>query len=148
MGVPKSTIALFNRIPHAMIDSIPVVENFAVFIDTHRDMPHIGSFDDDLHRGVCKPTTVHALVAKDGSALLMDAGGDHKLLKLHDKHLFVSIDWYQDFVVNHLMTSGSMPIDDDGKMPTKLLRDPRTGIYLLKTFGNMVRERARKDGIK
>ena len=136
-------------------ETLPAVKEFAIFIDTHRDQPHIGSFDDDVHRGTCKPTLVHLL---GPSAAYSTAGNNHKgvipdwyiwnantgaKLPLHDKHKFVSVSWWQNYLANYIAEYGQLPTDDKGFMPTKYLRDARAQNYKLRSFRQIVVERNR-----
>jgi hypothetical protein len=124
------------------IDKIPAVDeygvmrikDFGVFIDTHRDQPHVGSFADDIHRGQCNPTMVDYLIGDD-MLRHQETGG---LLQRHDKHLFITPDAWSEFLVNWLITNGTDPRAGDGTLPTSHFRDPRKGIYLLKSFRQMV----------
>jgi hypothetical protein len=157
MAIPSTTLDLFNRLKHETIitDSGPIsiVRDFAVFIDTHRDQPHVGTFHGDIHRGECRPTTVHARMTTDikdkGQRVIQlihpETG---MILPLHPKHLFVGAEWYETWFVNWIMEHGTGPLDDEGKMVTTHFRDPREKRYVLKTFGHMVRERATKDGVR
>jgi hypothetical protein len=121
------------------------VKDFAVFIDTHRDQPHIGSFDDDVHRGTCKPTLVH-LIKPDGVTYadwtLWNARTG-QTLPLHDKHKFVSVNFWGNFLANYIAEYGGLPTDDKGFMPTKYLRDARAKQYKLRSFRQIVVERGR-----
>lgn len=156
MAVPATTLDLFARLDHKTVKfegefELVVVENFAVFIDTHRDHPHVGTFHKDIHRGECKPTLVHARLAVDPKGqrvpyLVHPETGEQ--LQFHPKHLFVAPEWYENWFVNWIMEHGTGPVDDEGKMPTSHFRDPRAKTYVLKTFGHMVRERALKEGLR
>jgi hypothetical protein len=127
------------------------VKDFAIFIDTHRDQPHVGSFDDDVHRGTCKPTLVHlippdpALVGsrpvelRDWTLWETKGGGQ---LPLHLKHKFVGLDWWTTFLAEHIAETGELPIDDKGFMPTSHLRDARAQKYKLRSFRQIVVERS------
>lgn len=159
MGIPKTTLSLFDRLkrepfapPVEGASLMLVVRDFAVFIDTHRDQPHVGSFHNDIHRGECRPVLVHtsSMMSKDGqSEPVLVEPQTGQILKLHPKHLFVTPEWYETWFVNWIMDhSGAGPLDDEGKMPTSHFRDPREKVYVLKTFGNVVRARATKEGIK
>jgi hypothetical protein len=157
MAIPSTTLDLFSKLKHDPMvtptGALSIVRDFAVFIDTHRDQPHVGTFHGDIHRGECRPTTVHARMTTD----IKDAGQrviqlihpeSAVILPLHSKHLFVSAEWYETWFVNWIMEHGTGPLDDEGKMVTTHFRDPREKRYVLKTFGNMVRERATKEGIR
>jgi len=155
MAIPSTTLDLFSRLKHEDLattsGSLHVVRDFAVFIDTHRDQPHVGTFHRDIHRGECRPTTVHARMTSDAKGqriiqLIHPEAGE--ILGLHPKHLFVGAEWYETWFVEWIMSHGTGPLDDEGKMVTTHFRDPREKRYVLKTFGYMVRERAAKEGVK
>jgi hypothetical protein len=154
MSVPTTTMELVNRLPHEAITigptTVTAVKNLAVLIDTHRDHPHVGSFHSDIHRGECRPMTVHTYIGigRDGQAIPMLVNAETgQTMMHHPKHLFVSLEWYENWFVNWIMEHGTSPVDDEGKMATSHFRDPGAKVYLLKTYGYMVRERARKDRI-
>lgn len=152
MALPRTTLDLLGRIPKEVFSGMQVVKDFGVFIDTHRDQPHVGSFHSDIHRGECRPTTVHVLLTIDpagGQAIpvLVNAETGAQL-PYHPKHLFITADWYEHWLVNWVMEHGTGPLDEEGKMPTSHFRDPREKRYVLKSFGNVVRDRAAKDGIR
>lgn len=115
-------------------NGLEIVENFGVFIDTHRDQPHVGVFYDDIHRGQCRPVQVDYVVGDD---LLIDQETGQTLQR-HDKHMFVEPEWYATFLINWLMENGKDPRDSNGCMPTSHFRDARAGKYLLKSFRQMV----------
>jgi hypothetical protein len=154
MAIPSTTLDLFSRLKHESLATstggVSVVKNFAVFIDTHRDQPHVGTFHHDIHRGECRPTTVHARMTTDKGQRVIQLIHPEtmEILAYHPKHLFVSAGWYETWFVNWIMEHGTGPLDDEGKMVTTHFRDPREKRYVLKTFGYMVRERAVKDGVR
>lgn len=122
-----------------------VVENFAIFIDTHRDQPHVGTFEDDIHRGMCKPTLVHYLPpsATPGDLGRIYRAEDGKGLDVHEKHRFVELDWWTGFLTDYIMANGASPVsttgDQKGQMPTSHLRNARTKVYKLKSLRQIVR---------
>lgn len=154
MAIPSTTLDLFSRLKHEPLATstggMSVVKDFAVFIDTHRDQPHVGTFHHDIHRGECRPTTVHArMTTEKGQRVIQLIHPETmEILLYHPKHLFVSAKWYETWFVNWIMDHGTGPLDDEGKMVTTHFRDPREKVYVLKTFGAMVRERASAEGIK
>lgn len=121
------------------------VEDFAVFIDTHRDQPHVGSFEDDIHRGQCRPTLVHLIVTPNATTGVPDytlwRNEDGKKLKLHEKHRFVTVDWWRGYIIDAMAANGVMPLDAKGFMPTSHLRDARAKKYMLKSFRQVVVDR-------
>lgn len=123
------------------------VPNFAVFIDTHRDQPHVGSFENDIHRGECKPTLVHLMPLTTSPAGLQDwallRASDGRTLVLHEKHRFIDVEWWGDFLARAIADTGSLPLDSNGMLPTSHLRDARAKKYLLKSFRQMVVSRQR-----
>lgn len=128
-----------------------VVKDFAIFIDTHRDQPHVGMFEDDIHRGTCKPTLVHleppaSGVTKEWSDWLLVRAEDGMTLPLHSKHKFVSLDWWKEWVTDYVFEHGESPIGDRGFMFTTKLRDARAGVYKLRSFRQVVVERQMKEG--
>ena len=112
-----------------------VLEDFAVFIDTHRDQPHVGVFFGDIHRGQCRPIKVSYDAAAD-ELIEQDSGNR---LPRHDKHMFVTNEYYAQFLVDYLMEHGADPRDGNGCMPTSHFRDARAKIYELKSFREIVR---------
>lgn len=123
-----------DKIPSVDEFGIERIKNFGIFIDTHRDQPHVGSFADDIHRGQCAPTMVDYLIGDD-MLRHQETGG---LLQRHDKHLFITPDAWSEFLVNWLINNGADPRAGDGTLPTSHFRDPRKGVYLLKSFRQMV----------
>jgi hypothetical protein len=99
-----------------------VIENFAQFIDTHRDQPHVGAFYDDIHRGQCRPTPVD-YVLEDDVLINRETG---EVLRRHDKHMFVTNEYYAQFLLDCLMTKGADPRDGSGCMPTSVTPAPRS----------------------
>lgn len=134
--------AFISKALQERIDDLPatrrgtsrVIENFAVFIDTHRDQPHVGTFHGDIHRGECRPTVVEYVIGEDA---LVDAETG-QMLQRHDKHMFVEQDWYTSFLVDKLIETGSSPVNLEGMMATSHLRDPRSKTYFLRSFRQMV----------
>jgi hypothetical protein len=109
------------------------VPEFAVFIDTHRDQPHVGNFDPDIHRGMCKPTPVGYDTVTDE---IVDIATNQRLAR-HEKFLYVTNEWYVQFMIDKLL-EGISPLDSNGQMATSHLRDPRAKKYLLKSFRQIV----------
>lgn len=129
--------ARLDKLPHINRAGMKVVENFAIFIDTHRDQPHVGTFGDDIHRGFCRPTKVDYVIGED--SLLNQETGEK--LQRHDKHMYVDEDWFAGFLIEWMMShEGKSPLDNDGMMPTSHLRDPRAKVYQLKSFRQMAME--------
>ena len=127
-----------------------VVKDFAIFIDTHRDHPHVGMFDPDIHRGTCKPTLVHMLPPvtpavewADWTVVNAETGAT---LPLHSKHKFVDKQWYQRWLMDYIMENGEAPIGENGFLSTTKLRDARAGVYKLRSFRQMVVERQMLEG--
>lgn len=137
---------LLHRIRELPVNADGVIENFGIFIDTHRDQPHVGTFTDDIHRGDCRPMAVH--YDRGGEELVNPETGDR--LPLHRKHLFITPEFWSAFLVRSLMESGSDPRRGDGTLPTSHFRDARKGVYELKSFRQMVHynwEKAVKAGL-
>lgn len=116
---------------------------FAMFLDTHRDLPHIGSFAEDLHRGVCRPTLVHWMPMSGADlGVLIRATGTYTgdlMIDVHKEHRFLSIDAWRQFILAFMAENGGeAPVETSGKhmgeMPTRLLRDPRRALYLMRSF--------------
>lgn len=124
-------------------NGVKVVKDFAIFIDTHRDQPHIGSFGKDIHRGYCRPTKVDYVVwdPASGSGDLLFNPETGVVLARHDKHLFVTEDWFANFLVEKLVRGEPDPRDGDGVMATSHLRDARAKVYQLKSFRQIVMDR-------
>jgi hypothetical protein len=127
-------------------DEIEVVPNFAVFIDTHRDQPHVPTFEDDIHRGMSRPTLVHYAPPRttdpdDLGALIRVE--DNRMIDVDPKHRFVETEWWQQFVMDYLMEHGEPPVPtsgpEKGQLPTSHLRDARAKVYHLKSLRQIVR---------
>lgn len=125
--------------------TVPVVKDFAFFIDTHRDLPHVGMFDTDIHRGTCKPTLVHLgspSTSPAGVWELVKADEPWRRLALNDeKHRFVTVDWWSDYVMGLISEGKEMPFDSRGFMPTSHFRDPRAKRYVMRSFRQIVVDR-------
>ena len=125
------------------------VENFGIFIDTHRDQPHVPTFEDDLHRGMAHPTPVHYVPpAAAGPADHMGwivRADDGRMIEVHDKHRFIEMDWWVNFVTNYMIDHGASPVASSGEykgqLSTSHLRDARKGVYVLRSLRQMVRAR-------
>jgi hypothetical protein len=124
-----------------------VVPNFAVFIDTHRDQPHVPTFEDDIHRGMSRPTMVHYAPPPAGSPP-EDLGTlirveDGKAIPVDPKHRFVEVDWWSEFLTEYVMDHGVSPVastgETKGQLPTSHLRNARTKVYKLKSLRQVVR---------
>ncbi len=124
------------------------VRNFGMLIDTHRDVPHVPTFSNDIHRGWCRPTLVHwqppapdtlAVEPDHMGFLFTQAGGWGEV---HLAHRFITNEWWGEYVLDYVMDHGKTPTDhagdENGSMPTKFLRDPRGKVYLLRSFRQMV----------
>ena len=132
--IPPAIESRLKSIPTEQTGSLKVIKGFGIFVDTHRDQPHVGSFYEDIHRGECRPTQVDYVVDED---LLVDPETG-KVLQRHEKHMFVDTDWYQDWLMNYLVENGNVPTNAEGVLPTSHFRDPRAKKYLLKSFRQMV----------
>lgn len=124
-----------------------VVPDFAVFIDTHRDQPHVPTFEADIHRGWARPTMVHYVPPAAGAPpddlgqmLRVDDG---MVINVDPKHRFVSVEWWSEFVSEYIMDNGVSPVatsgETEGQLPTALLRNARTKVYKLKSLRQIVR---------
>ena len=132
--IPAAIERRIKDIPTEKSGSLKLIKGFGIFIDTHRDQPHVGSFFEDIHRGECRPTLVDYVVGED----LLVEPETGKTLARHDKHMFVEEDWYQEWLMNWLAEHGTLPTNDEGVMVTSHLRDPRAQKYLLKSFRQIV----------
>lgn len=127
-------------IPSVEQNGVTIIKDFGVFIDTHRDQPHVGTFTEDIHRGACRPLVVDYLIEDD--ALKDQVSG--RLLERHDKHLFITQEVWGEFLVNWMMQTGEDPRGGDGTMVTTHLRNSRTGVNFLRSFRQMVAYNAAK----
>lgn len=132
---------------------IEVVPNFAVFIDTHRDQPHVPTFEDDIHRGMTRPTLVHfrpPTITISGTPMTLPAPlgqivrvEDGRMIDVDPKHKFVEVQWWQGFLMDYIMEHGVSPVSTDsetkGQLPTSHLRDSRAKVYALKSLRQIVR---------
>lgn len=136
-NVPMAIVRRLDKMPATERNGLRILEEFGVFIDTHRDQPHVGGFAEDIHRGQCVPTPIDYMIGDD--ILINRETGI--LLQRHDKHLFITNDEWSNFLVTSLMESGVDPRSGDGSLPTSHFRDARHKIYLLKSFRQMVMNR-------
>lgn len=134
----STTIKRALKLPLKLVDGELLVQDFGYFIDTHRDLPHVGMFEDDLHRGMCKPTKVHYVPSDSGGPGWLQRASDGKRLELHPAHKFVTDEWFRSFLVKRIAETGKSPLDGNGEMPTSLLRDPRAKRYDLASFRQIV----------
>jgi hypothetical protein len=144
VGLPRTQVSVGQF-------SGEVVKDFAIFIDTHRDQPHVGMFEDDIHRGTCKPTLVHLATVKDNAgnpAYYLIRNEDGKSLKLHEKHKFVTVEWWRGWLLDQVAEKGKLPINSEGFMATSHLRDARAGRYMLKSFRQIVVHNQIKGGTR
>ena len=126
-----------DKLPSIEKNGIRILEEFGVFIDTHRDQPHVGVFFDDIHRGACRPTPVDYGI--DDDWLINRETGE--ILPRHDKHMFVTNEFFATFLLDQLMVNGADPRDGNGCLPTSHFRDARAKVYELKSFRELVRLR-------
>lgn len=132
--ISKNLQKIIDELPYTEKNGLKIVEGFGMFIDTHRDQPHVGTFSTDIHRGNCRPMLVDYIIGDD----LLRNPEDGKLLERHDKHLFITQETWSTFLLNALMTTGSDPRDGDGSLPTSHFRDARKGVYTLRSFRQIV----------
>ena len=137
-NIDAITQARLNTLTASEKNGLRIIEDFGVFIDTHRDQPHVGAFYDDIHRGQCRPTKVDYIVGDD-LLLNQETGGT---LARHDKHRFVTNEYFAQFLVDYLMANGTDPRDGAGCLATSHFRDARAKVYELKSFREVVRLRS------
>lgn len=130
--IPTSikTHSMYRRLNQIPVNGNGIIEDFGLFLDTHRDLPHIGTFHPDLHRGQCRPIMVNYDVPN--ATLIEPTTG--QAIVLHQKHMFLSPEWFSNLLLQRMMAGEGDPRDGDGIMPTKLLRDSRARVYHLWTF--------------
>jgi len=124
-----------------------VVPNFAVFIDTHRDQPHVQTFESDIHRGMARPTMVHYIPppagAPPGDLGQLMRVDDGMVIEVDPKHRFVEVEWWSEYVSEFVMDHGVSPLstsgDTEGQLPTSHLRNARSKVYKLKSLRQIVR---------
>jgi hypothetical protein len=58
--------------------------------------------------------------------------------------MFITGDYYAEFITSYLMANGTDPRDGAGCLPTSHFRDARAKVYELKSFREMVRLRSLK----
>ena len=132
--IPATLQRRIDALPAIEKNGLRIIEGFGVFIDTHRDQPHVGTFAEDIHRGTCLPTLVDYIVSDD----YIRHPQTGMLLQRHDKHLFIEPEAWGQFLVNWMIEHGEDPRAGDGSLPTSHFRDARKGIYLLRSFRQMV----------
>lgn len=139
--IPKALQKRIDKLPGLVEkNGLRLLPEFGMFIDTHRDQPHVGSFADDIHRGACLPTLVDYVVNDD----LLRNPNTGKLLVRHEKHQFITAEAWGEFLLKALIENGADPRAGDGTLPTSHFRDARKGIYVLRSFRQMVEYHARK----
>ena len=138
--IPATLQRRIDALPAKDINGLEVIEGFGIFIDTHRDQPHVGTFNEDIHRGMCNPMLVD-YVRKDDFLRDPKTG---KLLHRHDKHLFIEPEAWGAFLTAWFMDHGEDPRDGSGSLPTSHFRDARKKVYLLRSFRQMVGYNERK----
>jgi len=134
LPISAPLLRAIHQLPVVEKNGLEIVENFGIFIDTHRDQPHVGTFTDDIHRGHCRPMPVDYIIVDD----MLRNPENGNLLQRHEKHLFIQPDTWTTFLVDSLMTTGADPRSGDGTLPTTHFRDARKKIYLLRSFRQMV----------
>jgi hypothetical protein len=149
--LPKTLQKLLSDLKPQPYRGTDVVPDFGVFIDTHRDQPHIGTFHEDIHRGSCRPVMVHLQVEDaevDPVKLYLVEPTTGKALPIHEKHMFVTPEFWAEFLMTFIMEHGQPPLDSEGVMITSHLRDPRAKVYKLKSFRQMLewRHEAERSG--
>jgi len=132
--IPYSIARSLGKLPSENIYGIEVIKDFGIFIDTHRDQPHVGSFSPDIHRGTCIPVMVNYTIADDAIQFQETS----EWLARHEKHMFITPEAWGEFLVRSMIETGTDPRSGDGSLPTSHFRDARKGIYLLKSFRQMV----------
>jgi hypothetical protein len=146
----KTQAKLFEKVtgPGGTKDKVTlnVVPGFAVFIDTHRDQPHVPTFEGDIHRGWCKPTLVDYAPPPDGSPvdnLGHIVRSDGRVIEVDPKHRFVDLDWWTDYVTSYVIENGRSPVmgpgEFEGQLPTAHLRDSHKKVYHLKSLRQIVK---------
>jgi hypothetical protein len=120
-------------------NGVTIIRDLGVFIDTHRDQPHVGVFYEDIHRGQCRPVKVDYLIEDD--AILDQTTG--KILPRHEKFMFVTEEFFANFLVEYMIEHGGKdPRDGQGCLPTSHFRDARAKIFHLKSFREIIRLRS------
>lgn len=132
--IPATLQKRINALPAKEQNGIEIVEGFGIFIDTHRDQPHVGSFYEDIHRGTCLPTPVDYVRGDD----FLRHPKTGELLQRHDKHLFIEPEAWGEFLVHWMIENGDDPRAGDGSLPTSHFRNSRTGVYKMRSFRQMV----------
>lgn len=141
-GIDRITQERLDNLEADEQNGLRYLRDFAVFIDTHRDQPHVGVFYDDIHRGQCRPTKVDYVIGED-LLLNQETGGS---LQRHEKHLFVTNEYFAGFLVQYMLdNNGNDPRDGNGCLPTSHFRDARAKRYELKSFREIVRLRAQEE---
>lgn len=132
--ISRPLAARLNLLPLQVTTWGEGIAGFGVFIDTHRDQPHVGTFTDDIHRGDCRPMLIDYDPLEDD---LVDPATGQRMHR-HQKHLFITPEFWQQFLLNSLMETGADPRRGDGTLPTSHFRDARKGLYQLRSFRQMV----------
>lgn len=131
----KEIATVHRKYPNSMEGD--VIPDFALFVDTHRDQPHVGTFHNDIHRGFSRPVWVDYEPLTD--YLVEQVTGIE--LPRHDKHMFVTDEWMSGWLLERMMNGEPDPRDGDGILATSHLRDARAKIYHLKSFRQIVMDR-------
>lgn len=134
-ALTQSRIAALNKDEK---NGVTVIKDLGIFIDTHRDQPHVGVFYEDIHRGQCRPVKVDYLVEDD--SIVNQATG--QILPRHEKFMFVTEEFFAGFLVEYMIEhNGKDPRDGEGCLPTSHFRDARAKIFHLKSFRELIRLR-------
>lgn len=136
--------------------TLHVVPQFAVFIDTHRDQPHVPTFEADIHRGWCKPTVVDYAPPPDSApaaAMGHLIRADGRVIEVDPKHRFVETDWWVNWLTEYVIEHGTSPVQGPtgefaGQMPTSHLRDSHNKVYQLKSLRQIVKSHSATSATK
>lgn len=124
--------------------SVEVIPDFAVFVDLKADYPAVFTFDSALRRGMCHPVLVDYDPTRDELVWWPDTKR-HFSIPRHPRHLFLTPDQWQDFLISWVGAYGSVPVNSAGQMGTARLRDFRKRVNLLRTFRQVAMARYFKE---
>jgi hypothetical protein len=126
-------------------EEVRLIERFGLLVDTRRDTPQIQTFDPYIPRGKARLTLVDYEPKR--RLLWPSMGKAHLPIPLHQKHVFVTEEWFADWMTERMLAGDPAdPRDKDGYIQTTLLRDARKPVYLVKSFRQIVMHHYHKLG--
>lgn len=142
----STTSARADRLCDDFIDKRPVIKELAIFLDTHLDGGG-ESFQSNIPRGVCVPTLIHFAPAYGAQPPRMYAaaptpvGSMKEWILFDDSQRFLTVDFFNDWILGEVMATGHAPLDSLGRTRTSHFRDARRRIHQVKTLRQVIVDR-------